>query len=199
MDKLTCRPKNGAVFTAGQVIRLEFPAQGYVNPTHTTIEFDVTLSYPNVISGVGNEYVGRFQNNIQSIFSRVRIMYGSTPLEDIMGYNIIVRNLTEWTSGNPHGCMDQSTISEGIGGVTWGSDRAANVGLVNVRQRYIQGASRNGDTGADIVNGRGDGVMPNGQAGNGVSVPSGSLTSLRRYQIQLAAGLFTQEKLVSSI
>lgn len=199
MDKLTCRPKNGAVFTAGQVIRLEFPAQGYVNPTHTTIEFDVTLSHPNVIAGASNEYVGRFQNNIQSIFSRVRIMYGSTPLEDIIGYNIIVRNLTEWTSGNPHGCMDQSTISEGIGGVTWGSDRAGIVGLVNVRQRYIQGASRNNSVGVTIDNGTGDGVMPNGQAGNGVSVPSGSLSSLRRYQIQLATGLFTQEKLVSSI
>lgn len=32
--KMTPRipPKNAAVFTPGNVIRLEFPAQGYVNP-----------------------------------------------------------------------------------------------------------------------------------------------------------------------
>lgn len=29
-------PKNGSTFTPGQVIRLEFPAQGYVNPLNTT-------------------------------------------------------------------------------------------------------------------------------------------------------------------
>jgi hypothetical protein len=36
--KLTPRipPKNGATFTPGQVIRVEFPAQGYVNPLNTT-------------------------------------------------------------------------------------------------------------------------------------------------------------------
>ena len=40
--KITPRipPKNGATFTPGQVIRLEFPAQGYVNPINTTLEFD---------------------------------------------------------------------------------------------------------------------------------------------------------------
>jgi len=197
--KMTSRipPKNGAIFTPGQVIRLEFPAQGYVNPAHTTIEFDVTLSHPDTITGAGNEYQGRFQNNIQSIFQRVRIMYGSTPLEDIINYNIVVRNLTEWTSGNPHGCMDQSTISEGIGGITWGSDNGGLPGLVNVRQKFIQGVSAT-TTGAPaaITAGTGWGAVPNTLAGNGVTLPAGSLSTMRRYQIQLATGLFTQEKLI---
>jgi hypothetical protein len=62
-------------------MRLEFPAQGYVNPTHTTIEFDVTLTYAAGSTNINDEFQVRFQNNIQSIFQRVRIMYGSTPLE----------------------------------------------------------------------------------------------------------------------
>lgn len=76
-------PKNGSVFQPGQVIRVEFPAQGYVNPLNTSFEFDVTLSTYSVTA---NEIV-RFQNNIQSLFSRVRLLYGSTPLEDMINYN----------------------------------------------------------------------------------------------------------------
>ena len=38
--------------------------------------------------------------------------------------------------------------------------------------------------------------VPNGKAGTGAITPAGSSTTLRRYQIQLATGLFTQEKLI---
>lgn len=78
-EKMTPRipPKNGATFTPGQVIRLEFPAQGYVNPLNTTLVFDVTLT--RYASGA-NQTI-RFQNCIQSLFSRVRLLYGATPLE----------------------------------------------------------------------------------------------------------------------
>lgn len=60
--KMTPRipPKNGSVFQPGQVIRVEFPAQGYVNPLNTSLEFDVTLSTYSVSA---NEIV-RFQNNV---------------------------------------------------------------------------------------------------------------------------------------
>lgn len=83
--KLTPRipPKNGSTFTPGQVIRLEFPAQGYVNPLNTTLQFDVTL---NSFGTIGNDIV-RFQNNIQSLFNRVRLLYGATPIEDVINYN----------------------------------------------------------------------------------------------------------------
>jgi len=139
--KITPRipPKNGATFLPGQIIRVEFPAQGYVNPINTTFEFDVTLQ---PYATPANE-ITRFQNNIQSIFNRVRLLYGATPLEDIINYNMVVRALTEWTSTNQVGTMDQTSISEGIGGVCFGADGSATTasvqGLVNVRQAYIQG------------------------------------------------------------
>lgn len=91
-------PKNGGIFSPGQTIRLEFPAQGkifiklttgYVNPLHTTLEMDVTLVTPLVIATSAlTAYTARFQNNIQSIFQRVRLLYGATPLEDMINYNV---------------------------------------------------------------------------------------------------------------
>src|SRR5580765_7402123 len=135
--KMTPRipPKSGSTFSPSQVIRLEFPAQGYVNPLNTTLEFDVTLvSYGTS----GNEQV-RFQNNIQSLFSRVRLLYGATPLEDVINYNVIVRALTEWTGTNETNTMSQTSVNEGIGGFVSGLDTAGDVGMINVRQNFIQG------------------------------------------------------------
>jgi len=215
--KLTPRipPKNGSAFSPGQVIRLEFPAQGYVNPLNTTLAFDVTLY------GTGTAIAGqvvRFQNNIQSIFNRVRLLYGSTPLEDIINYNVIVRNLTEWTGTGQNGVMDQSTIANGIGGFTYGFTTPVTgtfipgTGLVNVRQFYIQGLGFNTNSTANgglatawSGFGTGAGVIPNLINGTGLPAYAVSGTSsqgaqlgvcTRRYQVNLALGLFTQDKLI---
>lgn len=194
-NKMTPRipPKNGSTFTPGQVIRLEFPAQGYVNPLNTTIEFDVTL----VGHDTATEEVIRFQNNIQSCFSRVRLMYGSTPLEDIINYNTVVRMLTEWTSTNGQGSYDQTSIAEGIGGVAWGADPVGDQGMCNVRQKFIHGISTGAgpDTPADISAGDPFGSVPQtafvpaGVSGSGTKVT-------RRYQVNLALGLLLQDKLI---
>jgi len=57
-------PKNGGTFTPGQVIRLEFPAQGYVSPGNTTLSFDATIVYGNILDAdVGSQV--RFQNNVR--------------------------------------------------------------------------------------------------------------------------------------
>ena len=49
---------------------------GYVNPLNTTLEFDVTFANWQTTQGSI-----RMQNNIQSAFNRVRLLYGATPLE----------------------------------------------------------------------------------------------------------------------
>ena len=195
--KITPRipPKNGAAFAPGQVIRLEFPAQGYVNPLNTTLEFDVTLygyaSYTDEII--------RFQNNIQSIFNRVRLLYGATPLEDMINYNVIVRALTEWTATNQQQSMDQTSISEGIGGTIIASDSSATpyFGVVNTRNKYIHGLSditvgsaANFTGGAEFGSVPQASDIPSGVTGNG------STGVTRRYQINFALGLFTQDKLI---
>lgn len=192
--KITPRipPKNGAVFQPGQIIRVEFPAQGYVNPINTTFEFDVTLQGWSTSNGE----ITRFQNNIQSIFNRVRLLYGATPLEDMINYNLIVRALTEWTSTNQTNSMDQVTISEGIGGFTRGNTAGstfANADM-NVRSSYIQGIDKSTNTGGTLA---GLGVVPNQDAGNsGLGGGGQGAVCTRRYQVNLALGLLTQDKLL---
>lgn len=199
--KITPRipPKNASVFNPGQVIRLEFPAQGYVNPGKTTLEFDCQIIYDYsklTNAGSRDDSFIRFQNNIQSTFSRVRLLYGATPLEDIIDYNVIVRLLTEWTSTNQTSSADQTSITEGIGGVTPGSSGSTNVtdvgarnisGLVNTRQTMIQGYQGQDARLAAWT------AMDGYSAGVG-AVPNAAMT--RRYQVQLALGLLTQEKLL---
>jgi hypothetical protein len=211
--KMTPRipPKAGQTFAPGQIIRIEFPAQGYVNPTNTTLEFDVTLvgaAYNLPVADPQTAYAWystRFQNNIQSIFQRVRILYGATPLEDLLNYNIIVRCLTEWTSTNQTMSMDQTSIAEGIGGAIFATDAGGSEGIVHVRQNFIQGVSLNSTAPVNLTGGLASGSVPNGQSTlPGVVIPSASgpaafanaKYSTRRYQVNLATGLFTQDKLI---
>lgn len=203
-EKMTPRipPKNGAVFGPGGTILLEFPAQGYVNPLNTTIEFDVALQG---FGTPGNTSV-RFENNIQSIFSRVRLLYGGTPLEDILNYNQIVRCLTTWTSTSGQ-VMDQTAVAEGIGGAvvgfntprtSVGPDTSLGVcgGFVNVRQKYIQGIGGTMAPEAGALHFTGGANIGNvGGVDKFNSGDSGTWTC-RRYQVSLALGLFTQDKLI---
>lgn len=209
--KMTPRipPKNNATFTPGNVIRLEFPAQGYINPSKTTLEFDVTLNYTPVDTDFS---AVRFQNNIQSIFSRVRLLYGSTPLEDIPNYNYIVRSMTEWTSSDPLGA-DQTSVTDGIGGIATSQSGSFGAGatvqpiapltgslkplVANVRQKMIHGVDMRG-VAADASGLTGFGVVPNGTAITALTnhATIASTDPTRRYQIQLALGLLTQDKLI---
>ena len=135
-------------------------------------------------------------------------MYGSTPIEDIPNYNCIVRALTEWTSSDQVGA-DQTSITDGIGGVTPSLSGMLGVGatavaggrqplLANVRQKYIQGVDLRG-VAADASGLSGFGVVPNGEALGATLSDHASITAknpVRRYQIQLALGMLTQEKLI---
>jgi len=160
-------------------------------------------------------YSCRFQNNIQSIFQRVRVLYGGTVLEDMNNYNTIVRCITEWTANSPHMTMDQSTINEGIGGIvmdyvpnytipaanlnTTGATSGA-VAPFNVRQKHIHGLSTVNTTGLLIA---GTGVAGKSVEGVGASSAPPGWTAItgytaitQRYQVQFALGLFSQGKYI---
>lgn len=157
------------------------------------------------------------------MFSRVRLLYGSTPLEDIINYNQVVRMLTEWTGTTQVGTLDQTSVSDGIGGVVYGVDGVTNVdingprykpkrqGFVNIRQAYIQGLDysiNSINTGAVVDNvigyesaadmlfeGDGFELVPLSCDAQGNQTDSGTWTR-RRYQVSLALGMFNQEKLI---
>ena len=156
------------------------------------------------------------------------MLYGATPIEDIPYYNVIVRQLTEWTGTNQQGSFDQTSINEGIGGVALANKGSFGVTLtsgqqnVNVRQKYIQGVDMTTQytvSGTGVITLAdagpvGAGIVPNtsvassaGAIGTAITpIVSGGANaihpnvtfghSVRRYQIQLALGIFNQEKLI---
>lgn len=188
-NKLTPRipPKNGSVFLPGNPIRVEFPAQGYVNPGNTTLTFDVTIQQSTAAASTTN--ITHLQNGINSVFSRGRLLYGSGTLEDTDGYNVVCRALTEWTSSNTQGEFDQTSIAEGMGGFNLGAtiNEATVVKNIHTRSTLIQGID---DTAAP--NATGSGTVPN-------TISNTSLVGTqctRRYQVSFLFGMFTQGKLI---
>lgn len=187
-------PKNGATFTQGNTIRLEFPAQGYVNPKNFTVEFDVTLALTGPSEAAQSALY--IQNNIHSIFTRIRLMYGATPLEDLINSGFLVRQLTEWTNSNGS-YADQTSVAQGIGGVqNWQNSTATQGTLINTR-KYNHGIVRAYTTDTSItppstttLTTR---VFPSGVGG---AVSSTPFYATRRYQIQFPLGLFNQGKLI---
>jgi len=146
-------------------------------------------------------------------------MYGATPLEDIIGYNQIVRSLTEWTGNAPDGVLTQSSIHEGIGSyfngssgyinssagsIGTGSQTAGLSGIVNTRQALIQGVSTvyfaTGRSYPQDRTGQGFGTVPTGTLAVSPGLTVNNLITetnpVRRYQVQFALGLFNQPKLI---
>lgn len=111
--------------------------------------------------------------------------------------------LTEWTGTNPTNTMDQTTINEGIGGSVFGLDGAGTSwGIVPVRQAYIQGIDNSGVTtppGIGLTHGIGFGTVPNTVLGQGLTNIGTTPYCTRRYQVNFALGMFTQDKLVCPI
>lgn len=171
-------PKNGATFSPGNTIRFELPAQGYINSANTTLSFDVILTGYGYGEGL-QKGLAYFQNNIQSIFQRVRLLYGATPLEDMINYNQIVRNLTEWTSSS-NMVFDQTSATEGIGRVCPTGGGGGEKNCYHARYNYVQSVLGYTNT------------LNQTQPTKGPTVNS----SVRRYQVQLSLGTLTQGKLL---
>jgi hypothetical protein len=149
-------------------------------------------------------------------------LYGATPIEDIIGYNQIVRSITEWTNPSGENTMTQQSINEGIGGYVFGRSgslsstaadfsgatlRAGVYGPVNVRQAYIQGIGCQNSGSGSTINFQqtmGFGTVPAGTLTIAPPIPVGVFNNdlqittnpRKRYQVQFALGLFNQPKLI---
>jgi len=127
------------------------------------------------------------------------------------------------TLGNPSFTIDQGTVTDGIGNNTIGlggrvmvpaptGAQLPSYDVLNTRANLIQGCAYNGETVVSTkpFNGYGKGnagvtgvlpvtVLPNPSIQTGVVGATGlipTITVTRRYQVQLALGLLTQEKLI---
>lgn len=166
-------PKNGAVFSSNQntTIRLEFPSSQYLNTANSFLEFDLTFIVASTTKDV------HLQNNAQSVFKRSRWTYGSMAGEDIRENHVLVRQLTEGTGTSCNWITDQTSISDGVGGITMGVTDVGDARPFNTRNQNIQTANNN-------------------LALSGLAVVNGAHNITRRYQVQLALGLFQQNKLI---
>ena len=182
--------RNGPTFRQGNTIRLEFPAQGYVNPAETTLVFDLKIMIDG-FDTASTDFSVFMQQNINCIFSRARLMYGSTPIEDIGNVGFLIRQLTDWT-GTSHCVLDQNSVATGIAGVrvvcknTLGDipTRHARKHLHSITKYTSPDANSN-------LPFTGLKVFP---AGN--SNTTKTIYATRRYQITFPFGLFQQGKLI---
>lgn len=174
--KLT--PKNNsAIYSSGSVIRFEFPASGYLNPNTTYLAFNanVKINGGGVFTNGATQSSGfEFQQGIQSIFRRCRILYGSLVLEDIQDYNILQRLFVE--SVLPSGSqLGTAGIYQGIGPTKRQITIAGNVTPAPYHNSYTRYNYHS--TGED-----------GSPANHGITV--------RRYAIPINSGLFQQQNLI---
>jgi len=95
-------PKNGYNFSQNQIVRFEFPADGYCNMLNTSLSFDVNTNMVgcSATSGSGTitaatPYIALPRGGAHNYFKRVRVLYGSLVLEDIQEYKTLARMFTE--------------------------------------------------------------------------------------------------------
>lgn len=123
-------PKYGGDFRAGSTIRLEIPSQDWLDPDLFSISFNAKIFAGNgtCIPSYGDAYGSfnknglhapscRFDNPVQTIFSRIKLLQGSTVIEDIQDYGVLMKILTNATVNKPYIDTVGSSL-EGIYDVT---------------------------------------------------------------------------------
>lgn len=177
-------PKNSsASYVSGSTIRFEFPASGYLNPNTTYLAFNCRSKITSGSFTAGSTTAGgfAFQNNIASIFRRVRVLYGSLVLEDIQDYNVLQRLFTETLTASGTGSCNTSCY-QGIGPLSnqQGTQLTAFAGPM------VSGFKFDRFNYHALENATGTGI----ESGNIVGRTG------RRYCIPLNTGVFQQKRLI---
>lgn len=134
------QPKTGNVYTQNNYIRFEIPSQDFLLTKTVRTTFNVkfesapgfaspffyqTISqfgqrerapFSSTIGGAGFQNL-RASNGICSMFNRVRLLHGSTPIEDIFAYNVLDKVLNLRYSLDT---TEQRLAKEGYGSVNDG-------------------------------------------------------------------------------
>lgn len=100
-------PKYGGNFRTGSIIRLEIPSQDWLDPDLFSISYLAKIfdkngnSIPRYGSKFGEpptigdeSYSCRFDSPAQMVFSRVKLLQGSTVIEDIQDYGVLMKIMT---------------------------------------------------------------------------------------------------------
>lgn len=177
-------PKNGSSFSGGDIIRIEFPADNYLNALNSVLLMDVNLTGDDTRLQRGGAH---------NLIKRLRVMYGSLVIEDIQEYKTLVRIFNEASVQQDYatssgsildGMYDVFEKSPGMGGTelsTSDQDLAAYVAA--------GGNPTSGEYGA-LTTALGQTL--------GTSTSSGiALSSTKRtYALSLLSGLLASKKLI---
>ena len=106
-------PRDGGPYSPGAVIRIDLPAQAYLNPLNTVLSFVAQIKNTGTQT-LTRESCVRFTKNGNCLFSRARWLYGSSVLEDIQDYNLLCRMLTNATVAEDYSNYAGS-VFEGLG------------------------------------------------------------------------------------
>lgn len=159
--------KNGYDFNPGQVMRIEFPADNYLNMLNSYLQLDLSFT----TNGATDL---KFQRGgVQNLVKRLRIMYGSLVLEDIQEYKTLVRMFSE--------CGVSQAFRRSSGGILEGSEAS----------RIIeQDATATGAAGSETATVTAQSSNENGESLIG---PGGTT---RTYCMNLFSGMMTSKKLI---
>jgi len=108
-------PKYGGDFKAGNIIRLEIPSQDWLDPDLFSISFNAAIYQQNgeCIPPYGDPFgedpasteqskFCRFDTPLQLIFNRIKLLQGSTVVEDIQDYGTLFKVLSLSTVNRPY-------------------------------------------------------------------------------------------------
>lgn len=188
-------------YPGGSNPQILLPAQGYLNTRNTFLSCDIKIVLPAGADVFENV---RFQNGIQSIWNRLQLRYGSLSLEDLREAGVLTRMMTEATGSNVNGVMDQSSIAEGIGGMSTMAVHNFGGTSTDADNPDLEAATTDFKTGMHLLNVRVNCIQTaNFTVGSnasceGIESKSGGETAARsrRYQFQLPFGMFQQNKLI---
>jgi hypothetical protein len=92
------QPKGLQTYQQGNIMRIEFPASGYLSAQNSTLQFDVATHVTNVKSSANTKYLwAAVPGTAHAFIKRLRVLYGSVVLEDIRDYNTLTALITNHT------------------------------------------------------------------------------------------------------
>lgn len=168
--------KNGTDFSQGQVMRIEFPADNYMNVLNSYLVFDLSVNKSTATR------INLQRGGAQNLIKRLRVMYGSLVIEDIQEYKTLVRIF--------HECAIPQDYRESAGSILDGMSANMNREYIATTSAAAGAQTNSGSaviTSADTVGA--DGILP-------ATDTNSDGTYRRSFCLNLLSGLLTCKKLI---
>lgn len=175
-------PKNGGTFRQNDIIRIEFPADNYLNTLNSVLTFDLSVADGSNAQSTW-KMLQLQRGGAQNLVKRLRVLYGSLVLEDIQEYKTLVRIFTELGVQQDY-MASSGNILDGMS--TTDSQPWDSIDITAGRQLLKAEANWPSDTASDLR----DAVT------SGEFIANDALRTTRTFALNLLSGLLTSKKLL---